>query len=106
MHGLSNSLLIKAHGSSNNVQTYIGANAFKGCTGFKKGTLTVVVYNDEETRTTSSGSGFFYGSKYFLRIGNEAFEDCKFKDVYYNGRFEPDCDYDIGFKHTKSIHTC
>ncbi|KAK8876267.1 hypothetical protein M9Y10_006462 [Tritrichomonas musculus] len=104
--GLSGSLTInvegRGSGSSSASQTIIGAGAFRGCEGFKKGTLSFFIVNNEVARTSSYS---LYGADYFLRIGNEAFKDCKFDDIFYNGRFEPDCDYDIGIKHTKAIHT-
>ena len=107
--GLSGSLTIRVPGASEgegggDSQTKIRAGAFSGCEGFKKGTLTFFIEGDEE-KERSVGDQFYYGLNYFLRIENKAFEDCKFSDIYYNGRFEPDCDYDIGIKHTKAIHT-
>lgn len=47
----------------------------------------------------------YYRYDYFLKIGNDAFDGTQFKDVYYLGRFEPDCDYDIGISQIKGIHT-
>ena len=88
-----------------NTQTYIGPYAFSGCTGFKKGTLFIYIESEEEKKRNFDGKEDKYYPDYFLRIGNEAFEDCKFSDIYYNGRYEPDCDYDIGISHIKGIHT-
>ena len=87
-------------------QTIIGSHAFDGCSGFKKGSLTFFVESDEESQMPLMDNGkSYFRYKYFLRIGAKAFEDTKFSNVYYNGRFQPDCDYDIGFSHTKGIHT-
>lgn len=98
--GLSDSLTIRV----SNSQTYIGPHAFAGCKGFKKGTLFIYIEENDEKRRYD-GKDYYYVPDYFLRIGHEAFDDCKFSDIYYNGRYEPDCDYDIGIKHTKGIHT-
>lgn len=79
--------------------------AFKGCSGFKKGRLQFTVKKNEEDGKGSNRLSEFYRYNYFLKIGNDAFDGTKFKNVYYLGRFEPDCDYDIGISKTKGIHT-
>lgn len=84
----------------------IGYRAFKGCTGFKNGRLSFITNTNEETNSNNNDNiAAFYRFNYFLKIENEAFEDTKFKNIYYMGRFEPDCDYDIGISKTKGIHT-
>lgn len=92
-------------------QTIIGSHAFDGCSGFKKGSLTFFIESDEEAQKVypnniqNQNQFPYFRYKYFLRIGAKAFDDTKFSNIYYNGRFQPDCDYDIGFSHTKGIHT-
>lgn len=112
--GLSDSLTIRvappafSDKYNQKLHAYIGPCAFKGCDGFKKGKLYIFIEENEEDiykGVKNLPMAPFYKYDYFLIIGNEAFEDTKFKDVYYNGRFQPDCDYDIGFSHTKGIHT-
>ncbi|KAK8899260.1 hypothetical protein M9Y10_001571 [Tritrichomonas musculus] len=84
----------------------IEQRAFKGCSGFKGGRLTFTLTNKEEQYFNAKDHGHsYYRYDYFLKIGNEAFKDTKFKDIYYLGRFEPDCDYDIGISKIKGIHT-
>lgn len=105
--GLSDRMTIHVNPSAHK---YIGPSAFSGCSGFKKSKLYIIIDSNEEEKYTYADNveGAFrpyYKYNYFLTIGNEAFEDTKFKDVYYNGRFQPECDYDIGFSHTKGIHT-
>lgn len=78
----------------------IERNAFEGCSGFKDGTLNFYMEYKEDT---ANNNHYFYD--YFLKIGNKAFKDTKFKNIYYLGRFQPDCDYDIGISKTKGIHT-
>ena len=107
--GYSGSLTINVDPSGD--QTIIGPHAFDGCKGFKDGELNIFVEKDEEAEKIYENKAPdtyhypYFRYKYFLRIGAEAFEDTKFKTVHYNGRFQPDCDYDIGFSHTKGIHT-
>ncbi|KAK8841420.1 hypothetical protein M9Y10_027037 [Tritrichomonas musculus] len=81
---------------------HIQRSAFKDCSGFKKGTLSFVMDSNEETLTSDKNH---YKYPYFLKIENDAFEKTKFSDIYYLGRFEPDCDYDIGISSIKGIHT-
>lgn len=103
--GFSNSLTFRIDESLD-----IDQCAFKGCTGFKNGKLSFMMKDYEEDIKVG---GFadndryapYYRYDYFLKIGNEAFKDTKFKNVYYLGRFEPDCDYDIGISQIKGIHT-
>lgn len=92
--GFSDSLMIIVNQKA---PIIVGRGAFKDCKGFKDGTLTVFIEKqvDDDTGADKRFTKF-YRHDYFLRIGNEAFENTKFKDVYYSGRFEPDCDTDIG----------
>ena len=82
----------------------IGEGAFKGCSGFKKGTLSFTMKSSSYEEAGNTGNRHF-SYPYFLRIQNYAFEDAKFDDVYYLGRFEPDCDYESGIKEMKKVHT-
>ena len=84
--------------------------AFQDCSGFKNGKLSFMIKDNEEELTsggvgTSSRFAPYYRYDYFLKIGNDAFDGTKFKNIYYLGRFEPDCDYDIGISQIKGIHT-
>lgn len=92
--GFSDSLMIIVNTQA---PIIVGRGAFKDCKGFKDGTLTVFIEKqvDDDTDADKRYTQF-YRHDYFLRIGNEAFENTKFKNVYYSGRFEPDCDTDIG----------
>ena len=104
--GLSDSITVTVDGSNTNDPTIIERGAFEGCKGFKNGKLSFFIVGDEEmTINTNDKISKYYRYGYFLRIENQAFEDCKFKNVYYNGRFQPDCDYDIGLSKTKGIKT-
>lgn len=102
--GLTDSLTIQVNPD---LHAYIGPCAFKDCEGFKKGKLYIFINDNEEDiyQDKELPLNPYYKYDYFLIIGNEAFEKTKFKDIYYNGRFQPDCDYDIGFSSTKGIHT-
>lgn len=87
-------------------QPTIRHHAFNDCSGFKGGSLSIFIENEEEQYDISTYQlSPYYRYKYFLRIENDAFEGTKFKNVYYNGRFDPDCDYDIGISQIKGIHT-
>lgn len=83
----------------------IGQCAFKGCSGFNKGTLRFTMNNYEESDGTNSYYSPSYTYPYFLKIDNNAFEDTKFNDIYYLGRFTPDCGYDSGLSKAKHIYT-
>ena len=87
------------HPLSNTGCMKIGRGAFKGCTGFKDGELSIYVPNNEE----STSNGRYYDVKYFLRIEDEAFDETKFKSVFYSGRFEPDCTKETGIKKIKKF---
>lgn len=87
-------------------QPTIRHHAFNDCSGFKGGSLSIFIENEEEQYDISTYQlSPYYRYKYFLRIENDAFEGTKFKNIYYNGRFDPDCDYDIGISQIKGIHT-
>lgn len=101
--GFSNTLSFNVPGNGNGV--LIGRSAFEGCSGFKDGTLSIMVTSKEEQGVQSVNIAPYYRYGYFLKIGNNAFEDTKFKNIYYLGRFQPDCDHDIGFSKTKGIKT-
>lgn len=101
--GFSEHLSFKMKGGLDKLN--IEQRAFKGCSGFKNGRLTFTVIGLEEQYTAEANPFYYYKYDYFLKIGNEAFEGTKFKDIYYLGRFEPDCDYDIGISKIKGIHT-
>ncbi|KAK8837955.1 hypothetical protein M9Y10_035899 [Tritrichomonas musculus] len=75
----------------------IEESAFKGCTGFKDGTLLIIM---DRSNSAMKPSG-----SYYLKIERNAFEDTKFKDIRYIGRDQPDCDCDIGIPSRKGIHT-
>lgn len=75
----------------------IEESAFKGCTGFKDGTLLIIMDRSNSAMKPSGG--------YYLKIERNAFEDTKFKDIRYIGRDQPDCDCDIGIPSRKGIHT-
>lgn len=66
--------------------------------------MTFIVEEEEEAEPGNK-IGKYYRYDYFLKIGNEAFDNTKFGDIYYLGRFQPDCDYDIGISQIKGIHT-
>lgn len=83
----------------------IGQGAFKGCSGFNKGTLRFTMDKYEESDGTGSYYSPSYTYPYFLKIDNNAFEDTKFNDIYYLGRFTPDCGYDSGLSKAKHIYT-
>ena len=100
--GFSNHLSFKVKGIGN---LNIEQRAFQDCTGFKDGRLTFTLTQEEKHTDFSSDAFYYYRYDYFLKIGNEAFKNTKFKDIYYLGRFEPDCDYDIGISKIKGIHT-
>lgn len=76
----------------------IEQSAFKGCTGFKKGSLLIVM----DRSNISNQNGL---KDYHLKIEKDAFKDIKFKDIRYIGREQPDCDCDIGISKLKGIHT-
>ncbi|KAK8844338.1 hypothetical protein M9Y10_024552 [Tritrichomonas musculus] len=95
--GLSDSLTFKV-----NTLT-IDLGAFQGCTGFNKGTLRFIMKSSSNKEEDNTGR--YYSYPYFLKIDTEAFEDTKFEDIYYLGRFAPDCGYDSGLKGVKKIYT-
>ena len=92
--GFSNTLSFR---SPMNTELSIEESAFKGCTGFKDGTLLITM---ERTDVSSDKV-----ETYYLKIERNAFEDTKFKDIRYIGREQPDCDCDIGLPSRKGIHT-
>lgn len=96
--GLSNTLSFKVGGATNDL-LYIERGAFKDCTGFKDGVLTFDILETERNNLV------YYRFRQFLKIGYDAFENTKFKNIYYNGRFEPDCDCGIGIPGRKPVHT-
>lgn len=96
---------IPGSGSSNPEEVIIRSHAFNGCSSFKNGKLSIFIRNEEEQTPENTNITPYYCYNYFLRIENEAFEGTKFKNVYYNGRFDLDCDYVIGISQIKGIKT-
>ncbi|KAK8834836.1 hypothetical protein M9Y10_021493 [Tritrichomonas musculus] len=80
-----------------NNELSIEDSAFKGCTGFKDGSLLFIMDRSDSDLQPSK--------IYYLKIERNAFEDIKFKDIRYIGRTQPDCDCDIGLPSRKGIHT-
>ncbi|KAK8899278.1 hypothetical protein M9Y10_001589 [Tritrichomonas musculus] len=82
----------------------IDQGAFRDCSGFNKGTLRFMMAGYEENAGNQL-INVHYTFQYFLKIDNEAFENTKFDNVYYLGRFAPDCGYDSGISKAKNIYT-